>query len=315
MSVVVPNYNYSGYLNERLRSIWSQTYPVFEVIVLDDASTDGSVDEILALEKQYGRKIHLVRNDENSGSPSRQWALGAKMSRGELVWIAEADDFADPEFLVEVTKAFRDQNTVLSYCQSRQVDENSRVLANDYLQYVSDIDPVLWRNDYTRPGRVEIGEALAVKNTIPNVSAAVFRRDALAEVLDAHLDEMIGLRNAADWLCYLRLMVKGSVSFVARPLNNHRRHRRSTTLSASASDRRHLEEIMQMQQFAATLATVSPERRAVARRWSVSVAEQFGVARQEEIRIPVSGAPDGADRPPEERPEGDLLFPRPAVSS
>jgi glycosyltransferase involved in cell wall biosynthesis len=288
VSVIVPNYNYAGYLEERLRTIWSQTYPVFETIVLDDASTDGSVAEIAELQKRYGREICLVRNEQNSGSPSRQWARGVKMSRGELVWIAEADDFADPEFLAEVTKPFGDKNTVLSYCQSRQVDENSLTLADNYLQYVSDIDEELWRNDYSRPGRVEIEDALSVKNTIPNVSAVVFRRDALMEVLDAHLDEMLALRNAADWLCYLRMMTKGSISFIARSLNNHRRHRRSTTLSASASDRRHVEEIVTMQRLAAALATVRPERKAAARRWSESVAEQFGLAGQEEA--PVLGA-------------------------
>jgi glycosyltransferase involved in cell wall biosynthesis len=296
VSVIVPNYNYAGYLKERLNSIWSQAYPVFEIIVLDDASTDKSVEEIVELQQQYGRKVRLVRNENNSGSPSQQWARGVKMARGELVWIAEADDFADREFLAEVTKSFRDRDIVLSYCQSRIVDENSTVVADDYLQYVSDIDQVLWRNDYKRPGRVEIEEALSVKNTIPNVSAAVFRRNALMEVLDAHLDEMTALRNAADWLCYLRIMTKGSVNFVARTLNNHRRHQHSTTLSASASDRRHLEEIIKMQQLAASLATVSPERKAAARRWRVSVAEQFGIVQHEEICAAVSDAKDRAPR-------------------
>ena len=223
------------------------------------------------------------------------------MSQGELVWIAEADDFADPEFLAEVTKSFLDKNTVLSYCQSRQVDENSHVLANDYIQYVSDVDQVLWRSDYNRPGLVEIEDALSVKNTIPNVSAVVFRRDALMEVLETHLDEMTALRNAADWLCYLRIMTKGSVNFTARSLNNHRRHQRSTTLSASASDQRHLEEIITMQHLAANLATVSPERKAAGRRWSESVAKQFGIVPDKEIWVTVSDAEDRTGQPFEEK--------------
>jgi O-antigen biosynthesis protein len=280
VSVIVPNYNYAEYLKERLHSIWTQTYPVFEIIVLDDASTDRSIKEIAELQEHYGRQIQLVCNDKNSGSPSYQWARGVEISRGELIWIAEADDFADPEFLAAVTKPFQDKTTVLSYCQSRQVDENSFILSNDYLQYVSDIDHVLWRHDYNRPGLVEIEDALSIKNTIPNVSAVVFRREEIVEVLHNHLHEMVALRNAADWLCYLRMMTKGSVNFIARSLNNHRRHKRSTTLSASASDRRHLEEIVGMQQLAANLATVSAERKAAGRRWSESVAEQFGIAQE-----------------------------------
>src|SRR5208283_1961223 len=286
VSVIAPNYNYARYLKERLESIWSQTCPVFEVIILDDASTDNSVEVIAELQQQYGRKLRLVCNDRNSGSVTRQWALGAKLARGDLLWIAEADDFADPEFLAEVTRLFRDSDTVLSYCQSRQVDENSSVLDDNYIQYVSDVDPTLWRSDYNRPGLVEIADALSVKNTIPNVSAVVFRRNPLIEVLESHLNEMAGLRNAGDWLCYLRMMTKGSISFVAKSLNNHRRHRRSTTLSAL--DRRHLDEIVKVQQIATTLAKVSPERQAAAQRWREAVAEQFGIVQQE--GIPVAGS-------------------------
>jgi O-antigen biosynthesis protein len=275
VSVVVPNYNYAGYLKQRLGSIWSQTYPVFEVIVLDDASTDESTAVIADLQRQSGRRIRLVRNDVNSGSISHQWARGVDLARGDLTWIAEADDFADPGFLAAVVPSFEDPETVLSYCQSRQVTEEGVVLADDYIGYVMDIDPLRWRQNYHGSGTAEIEDALSVKNTIPNVSAVVFRRDALAEVLRSHIDEMTKLRNAADWLCYLRLMTKGAVSFIAASLNNHRRHERSTTLSTS--DRQHLDEIIMMQELSRTLATISPERQAAARRWRDEVARQFGI--------------------------------------
>lgn len=283
VSVIVPNYNYAGYLKQRLESIWAQTYPVFEVIVLDDASTDDSTAVIADLQRQSGRRIRLVCNDVNSQSISQQWARGVELARGDLIWIAEADDFADPDFLAAVVTPFNEPDTVLSYCQSRQVDADGVVLADDYLDYVSDIDPLRWQRDYRRSGQEEIEDALSVKNTIPNVSAVVFRRDALAEVLHDHLDEMIALRNAADWLCYLRLMTKGAVSFTAASLNNHRRHARSTTLSAS--DRRHLDEIIMMQTFAGTLATSSPERQAAARRWRDEVAHQFGIASRDDAIV------------------------------
>jgi hypothetical protein len=280
VSVIVPNYNYARFLTERLESIWSQTYPVFEIIVLDDASTDDSVAMVAEIQRRLGRRIRLVRNEVNSGSVSRQWALGVALARGELVWIAEADDFADPGFLAATVEPFRDQRTVLSYCQSRQVDNEGNVLANDYIDYVSDINPVLWQQDYQRGGKEEIEDALSVKNTIPNVSAVVFRRRALSEVLQLHLDEMTELRNVADWLCYLRLMTKGSISFNATSLNNHRRHEASVTISAS--DRRHLQEIIMMQQLSSELATVSPERLEAARRWRGVVARQFGIDEQNE---------------------------------
>jgi hypothetical protein len=238
---------------------------------------------IAALQGRSGRRIRLVCNDINSGSVSRQWASGVESARGDLVWIAEADDFAEPGFLAAVVAPHNDPDTVLSYCQSRQVDEDGIVLANDYIDYVSDVDPSRWQQDYHCSGKEEIEDALSVKNTIPNVSAVVFRRDALLEVLRNHLDEMTGLRNAADWLCYLRLMTKGSVAFTAASLNNHRRHKQSTTLSTA--DRRHLDEIIMMQELSDELATISPERKAAARRWRDDVASQFGIEIPDEALV------------------------------
>ena len=275
VSVVVPNYNYAGFLAERLHSIWSQTYPIFEVIVLDDASTDNSLALVDRLQRQGGRQVRVVANAANSGSVSRQWARGVEMARGDVVWIAEADDFADPGFLAATIGAFDDAGTVISFCQSRQIDEAGRVMAESYLDYVADIDPQRWRQDYCRPGPEEIADALAVKNTIPNVSAALFRRDTLAEVLRSHLDEMTGLHNAGDWLCYLRLLTKGSVRFVASSLNNHRRHGRSTTLASV--DQRHIDEIAAMQRLASEIVPVSLERQQAAQQWLQHVSAAFSI--------------------------------------
>ena len=276
VSVVVPNYNYARYLRIRLESVWHQTYPIYEVIVLDDASEDGSMQVLEELQREFGRTVRIVRNAINSGAISRQWARGVDLAAGDLVWLAEADDFADPRFLATVIEAFDDPAVVLSYCQSRQIDEKGVVLAEHYLDYVGDVHPKRWWKNYQCSGMDEITEALAVKNTIPNVSAAVFHRETLARVLHDHLEELAVYRNAADWVCYLRLLAKGgSIAFTAEPLNNHRRHRRSNTIAAN--DRRHLEEITMVQQLAASLTSIGQERRQAARAWRLAVAQQFGL--------------------------------------
>jgi glycosyltransferase involved in cell wall biosynthesis len=275
VSVIVPNYNYAHYLPQRLESIWSQTYPVHEVIVLDDASTDESASVLARLERASGKPLRIVRNATNSGSVSRQWAKGVSLARGDLVWIAEADDFADPDFLATTVAAFADSRVVLSYCQSRQVDDTGIVVDETYLEWVRDVDPQLWRGDYRRSGSTEIAEALSIKNTIPNVSAVVFRKNALARVLDVHLSEMAACRNAGDWVCYIHLLKGGYVAFSAASLNNHRRH--STGVTLVASDRRHLDEITATQNLAADVVPVSAARRAAARRHHDVIAMQFGL--------------------------------------
>ena len=126
VSVVVPNFNYARYLRRRLESIWAQTFPIHEILLLDDASTDDSEAVIAALVTEFPVPVRVVRNEVNSGSVARQWARGVTLAQGDLVWIAEADDVAEPGFLAATVAAFDDPEIVLSYCESRMIDENGR---------------------------------------------------------------------------------------------------------------------------------------------------------------------------------------------
>jgi glycosyltransferase involved in cell wall biosynthesis len=94
VSVIVPNYNHSQFLSERLDSIINQTYKDFELIILDDASTDNSIDVINQYLNKYPELIRFQPSTNNSGSPFVQWDNGIKLAKGEFVWIAESDDVA-----------------------------------------------------------------------------------------------------------------------------------------------------------------------------------------------------------------------------
>jgi hypothetical protein len=274
ISVVVPNYNYARYLRQRLTSIRVQTFPIFEVIVLDDASTDDSLAVLDELAQEMP-ELRVVRNDRNGGSVIKQWARAVAEAKGDLLWIAEADDFAEPGFLATMAPCFADPEVVLAYSQSRQVDPDGNIIAWDYLGYVSDVDSELWRADYRRDGETEIAEALSVKNTIPNVSAVLFRRTVLADVLKESFEELCSFRNAADWLCYVRMLQRGAVAFRAEALNYHRRHASGVTISSA--DRRHFDEIAGMHQIVEQTVAIPEEKRRAAREWHTSVARQFGL--------------------------------------
>ena len=99
VSVVVPNYNYARHMPLRLGSIFAQSHPVHEIIVLDDASTDDSATVIPMVADQWDREIRFVPNETNSGSVFAQWRKAAELATGEFVWLAEADDAAEPDFL------------------------------------------------------------------------------------------------------------------------------------------------------------------------------------------------------------------------
>ncbi len=233
VSVVVPNYNYARHLSLRLESIFAQSYPVYEVIVLDDASTDESVELVRRLRADRGWDVNLQVSEANSGSVLEQWRRGVEMARGDLVWIAEADDWAEAGLLSALVSRLEDPEVVLSYSESRQVDEEGRVLAPNYLDYVKDVDPEKWRRSWVRDAHDELRDALVVKNTIPNVSAALFRREALLRVLREEREFLCSFRAAGDYASYVRLLRRGGkVAFVSEALNNHRRHSRGVTLQA-----------------------------------------------------------------------------------
>ena len=108
VSVIIPNYNYAKYLKKRVKVIEKQTYPIYELIVLDDCSTDNSREVIDKLAKKYN--IKTIYNEENSGCVFKQWQKGIEAATGDLIWIAEADDQADKKFLEKMVPCFEDKN-------------------------------------------------------------------------------------------------------------------------------------------------------------------------------------------------------------
>src|ERR1700687_1469114 len=97
VSVIVPSYNHSQYLSQRLASVLDQSFRDLELLVLDDASTDDSHHKLVRVYSKPG--VRFVITERNSGSAFPQWNRGIMMAKGDYVWIAESDDFADPRFL------------------------------------------------------------------------------------------------------------------------------------------------------------------------------------------------------------------------
>jgi O-antigen biosynthesis protein len=274
VSVIVPNYNYAHHIERRLDSIAVQTFPAYEVIVLDDRSTDDSVQVITAALERHDFDSRLVVNEQNSGSVFRQWNRGARLAQGEILWIAEADDIAEPTLIAALAGGFRHGDVVVAYCQSKQIDESGALLAPDYLDYTKDISDA-WRTSYLRDGAEEVREALTVKNTIPNVSAVLFRREALIKALDAIGDALFSYKVAGDWLVYVQALRYGSIYYQAAALNSHRRHTASVT--SSTNTQRHVQEVADVQEVALAVTGHSESAVRKSRSYLEWLHEQFGI--------------------------------------
>lgn len=276
VSVIVPNYNYAHYLRDRLRSIAAQTLPLYEIIVLDDCSTDDSIGVLRTLRAEIEPEPRVVVNASNSGSVFRQWLRGVELARGEFVWIAEADDLSSPGFLEALLEPMvRDESIVMSYCQSRQIDKDGKVLAEDYLAYTDDLSGDRWLRDYVVDGRDEVESGLAIKNVIPNVSGVLFRRNALLDVLRGHIDEICAFKIAGDWVSYLRLLSKGRIAFVSRSLNLHRRHSSSVTIGSDVKP--HYDEVISAQRLAAELFGLGERSRDLQAQYARTLEKYFAL--------------------------------------
>ena len=278
VSVVAVSLNDTHHLHERLTSIFDQDYPVLEILVLDDASTDDSLAAIRAAAEAAERDIQLIVNETNSGSPFRQWRKGLAAARGDYVWIAEADDVAAPEFLGALATAMARADAALGFCDSWQIDEAGERLGDSYKPYINAIEPGAFAESFEMAGLEFLKRFLSVKNVLLNVSGALFRRDALIAAMAAAGDELEGYRVAGDWRLYTEICAAGGgVAFEARALNGHRRHRASVTHALAAQ--RHYDEIAGMQAFAADRVALDDAARAARDRHLAEVREVLGLTK------------------------------------
>jgi GT2 family glycosyltransferase len=218
VTVVVPNYNHGPFLRRRIESILQQTYRDFEVVILDDASSDNSHSVI----EQFTAdpRIRFFPSEVNSGIPARQWNRGVREANGEYVWIAESDDRAERDFLeTMVARLDAHPNVGLAYCQSCVIDADDNILGSG-ASHAAWFDRTRWTRDFIGDGRRECSRYLVYRNTIPNASAVLFRRSEY--IAAGWADE--SLRYGHDQLMWARMLLRSDLLFVSRALNYFRRH-------------------------------------------------------------------------------------------
>lgn len=242
VSVVIPNYNYKSFLDERINSILAQTYPIYELIILDDASTDGSgeyIEKELLPEirtKNPDLKVSFFKNKNNSGKSLLQWQKAFKKASGDYLWIAEADDLSDSNFLTQTMQKFKDdESVILSFSNSVAINSSGKILTYDFANRSSDkLKSRRFRNDFIISGEEVIKTNFAVNCIIPNVSACVFRLNNKIPYKTL-LVSSTSFTQCGDWNFYLELLAYGSLAFSCASLNYFRIHSRSVTANSKKS--------------------------------------------------------------------------------
>ena len=114
ISVIMPCYNAGKYVNEAVDSVLNQTYPDVELIVVDDGSSDDSVEILQSLAQKYEGRMTLLFQDHKGPYPARNLGLGH--ARGDLIAFLDADDYWRSDCLEQLHAALSLNKADLAYC-------------------------------------------------------------------------------------------------------------------------------------------------------------------------------------------------------
>lgn len=216
VSVIVASYNHAEFLEQRIESLIGQTYNPIEIVVIDDCSTDNSVEILRRYASQP--KVKLVLREKNGGwvAVSNQ---GVELSTGEYVMFGNCDDACDASMVERLVASLeRNPNAGVAFCRSVMIDEKDRVIGDDFLvrerafRQRCAADAVI-RGD-------EMSRFLLHSCVIPNLSAALIRRQCI---------EAVGLfseayRACSDWDFFFRVASRFDFCYTAAALNRFRQH-------------------------------------------------------------------------------------------
>lgn len=121
ISIVMPCYNATPYVEQAVASAMGQTYGNVELIVIDDGSTDGSEAVLARLAKSHPERMHLLYTARVGPYPARN--AGLKRVRGEFVAFLDADDWWQPTTLEKLHAAIGDNQADIAYCGWQNVGD------------------------------------------------------------------------------------------------------------------------------------------------------------------------------------------------
>lgn len=269
VSVVIPNYNYANYIEKRIESIINQTYPIYELIILDDCSTDDSVKVIENVVNNLKKvkpdiMVKFVKNKKNSGCVFKQWQKAFELSTGDYLWIAEADDLCSKYFLNVAMQGFLNENVALSFTESEGIDEEENVIYKDFRIWTDPYKEKIFKTSFVKKGTDFINESLCINNSITNASGVIFDKRKNNNFLDI-LKNAQQYKLSGDWYFYANYIKNYSISYSSDSLNYHRVHQGSVTNTLNKNLK--IEEVEKVQKVIMSTCKISKN--------SQKKAEQF----------------------------------------
>ena len=122
ISIITPCYNSSNYISQTIESVISQTYANWEMIIVDDCSSDNSA-QIINEYSQKDNRISYFKTDSPSGSPVVPRNIGIEHAKGRYIAFLDSDDLWLPNKLEEQLKLFDNKNVAIAYSNYEKINE------------------------------------------------------------------------------------------------------------------------------------------------------------------------------------------------
>ena len=224
VSIIIPNYNHALFLKQRIDSVLNQNVQDFELIILDDCSTDAS-REIIEQYRNHPKISQIIYNDKNSGGVFKQWVKGIEKAKGEYIWIAESDDYAAENFLAETLHVLEQDDSIgMVFTSTNVVDPHDAFIetsagskAESYKQLAAFQNNI----DVENASQFLVSEMI-----IANASSVLFRKTHLLTIDFTELQKFV---NTGDRFVYLGIALNSKIKYLPQPLNFMRSHEHNTT--------------------------------------------------------------------------------------
>ena len=222
ISIVLTTFNGENYLREQLDSILCQTYDNFELIIIDDCSSDITCSII----KEYQNKdkrITFINNNENLGC-SRNFEKGISYTSGSLIAFCDQDDVWTKTKLSTLKKRIESENLDMVYSDCEVIDNNNVVVLDSFSRI---------NKNYGLTSSEEKIATISILNSYVLGCSMLIKRDALIKCMPFEH----GKFNHDKWIVF-NLACFGSFSFVKEKLFKYRIHSNNLSIGTTkASDK------------------------------------------------------------------------------
>lgn len=255
-SIIIPAYNAASFIEQTLASIMSQSFQDYECIVIDDGSTDDTVNRVESIDDHRFRVI----STKNSGGPAAPRNLGLSAAVGDYIFIFDSDDIMLPEKLDFSIKAMElHKNAGWLFTNFQKINEDGHLVEDDFLRDYK----TLWSIcESSKPNvyfleKDKLFDGIIKINFI-GTSSVVIRRSALQS--SDRFDEE--LKNSDDRLFWARFSKSYDAIFLNYPLHQYRI--REGALSHRGFDKRAPSKILGLKKI--LLLCMTSEQRKVVRK-------------------------------------------------